>query len=803
MTTRSHEQHHLIRGSLSARISLSVLALTTLILGLFGAQQYRVASAGMAADLNAKADRVSARLASGIQRALWTVDTAAGEELVASEMNDPDVIGAYVLENGTVQYGFRRAPGAVADPSTVLPPVGDYLVRKEDVHKETETLGTVVVYVGLHRMEEDRQSILITTLIQIILLDACVAVVLIVLFHRMVLSPLGMLNGVIKAVRQGDLDREIDTSRSDELGTLAGSFAGMRDAVRDTISQLKERERDLMEYADAMTTFNSKIATDGTMLRCSKLALEAGGLAPEDVIGKPFWDTYWWSYDPAQQAWLRDAIRAAAGGSPVRCNVKVRMADEKLIDISFNLQPVFGEGEVKYLVAEGRDVSDLKRVEEELARHRDHLEQLLEERTSELAEANRTLVRLMTAVEQSMNGIAVLDLDEKIEFVNAAWACAHGLDVDGLHGQHVSVFHTEDQFLGNVVPLIATVRKKGTYEGEVEHVRNDGSTFPTRMSVATLRSEEDVPTGFIAVARDITEQKRAEQERERLNRELVDASRRAGMSEIATGILHNVGNVLNSVNVSANLVAERIRKSAVTSLTQAGELVSAHADDMGTFVTQHPQGRHLASFLIEAGKHVSAEQECMLESMADLQKSVGHIKGIVAMQQTYARVSGVSEVVALDDLIEDALRLRTASLERHGVDVVREYEDVPAVTVDRHKVMQILVNLIGNAKHALTDERRHGARLTIRIGPSREGHAQIQVIDNGVGIAPENMTRIFTHGFTTKKEGHGFGLHSAALAAKEMDGSLRATSDGAGCGACFTLELPLRQEARGEQEVTK
>jgi len=144
--------------------------------------------------------------------------------------------------------------------------------------------------------------------------------------------------------------------------------------------------------------------------------------------------------------------------------------------------------------------------------------------------------------------------------------------------------------------------------------------------------------------------------------------------------------------------------------------------------------------------------------------------------------------------MEEALQFNTRAFERHGIKLVRQYSPVPPVLVDRHKVLQILINLLRNAKQALLDVDRPDKQITLSIAASGNGHARISVADNGSGIAPESLTKIFSHGFTTKKDGHGFGLHSGALAAKEMKGSLTVHSDGPGTGATFTLELPLASE---------
>jgi C4-dicarboxylate-specific signal transduction histidine kinase len=168
------------------------------------------------------------------------------------------------------------------------------------------------------------------------------------------------------------------------------------------------------------------------------------------------------------------------------------------------------------------------------------------------------------------------------------------------------------------------------------------------------------------------------------------------------------------------------------------------------------------------------------------------------MQQSYARISGVTEPVKVTDLVEDALRLNAGAFQRHEVEVVRDFAPgAPDITTEKHKVLQILVNLVRNAKYACDESGRADKRMTVRVTHG-QGRVRIQVADNGVGIPPENLTRIFNHGFTTKKDGHGFGLHSGANAAKELGGSLVAHSDGQGRGATFTLELPA-QPAEAER----
>ncbi len=276
------------------------------------------------------------------------------------------------------------------------------------------------------------------------------------------------------------------------------------------------------------------------------------------------------------------------------------------------------------------------------------------------------------------------------------------------------------------------------------------------------------------------------------HKQLVETSRQAGMAEIATNVLHNVGNVLNSVNVSAESVAGKVRHFRIASLKQVAELLREHEDHLPDFLTNDPRGKELPAYLVRLAENLAEPQQGILQELVLLQKNIEHIKEVVAMQQSYARRSGMLETLSAVELVEAAIHINDDAFSRHGVELIREYEEVPPVLGDRHKVLPILVNLLTNAKHALVDTEGD-RRLVVKVTADGSEGVEIRVVDNGVGIAPENLTRIFQHGFTTRENGHGFGLHSGALAAREMGGRLTVHSDGEGQGAAFTLQLPLQQ----------
>jgi signal transduction histidine kinase len=295
------------------------------------------------------------------------------------------------------------------------------------------------------------------------------------------------------------------------------------------------------------------------------------------------------------------------------------------------------------------------------------------------------------------------------------------------------------------------------------------------------------------------QRERSEVELDEMHKQLVDTSRQAGMAEVATSVLHNVGNVLNSVNVSSTLVSNQVRKSKAGNLSKVVALLNEHATNLGAYLTNDPKGKQLPGYLGQLAEHLLGEQATALKELQLLHENIEHIKDIVVMQQGYAKISGLVETVKITDLVEDAIRLNLGALQRHGVEVIREYEDLPPVDVEKHKILQILVNLVGNAKYACDESHRTNKQMTLRVTRSSD-QVKISVRDNGIGIPPENLTRIFNHGFTTRKEGHGFGLHSAVLAAMEMGGALKVHSDGPNKGATFTLEFPYKPHKNSQND---
>jgi signal transduction histidine kinase len=254
---------------------------------------------------------------------------------------------------------------------------------------------------------------------------------------------------------------------------------------------------------------------------------------------------------------------------------------------------------------------------------------------------------------------------------------------------------------------------------------------------------------------EIVERMRMEQEVKKTHAALMLASREAGMAEVATSVLHNVGNVLNSVTTSATLAVEKIKSFKIGSLVKVADLITGNTRTPD-FLAADERGKKIPDYLKALSADLASGQQESTRELESLRQNIDHIKDIVSMQQNYARLGGISEQLKVSELVEDALRMNTAGLKAEGIKLVRDYQKDAVIEVDRHKVLQILVNVLGNAKQACKDSGRPDKEVIMRIrqgeGPER---IEIQVIDNGVGIPPENLSKIFNHGFTTRKDGHG------------------------------------------------
>ncbi len=564
----------------------------------------------------------------------------------------------------------------------------------------------------------------------------------------------------------------------DKDGEIVGTFGISKDitaikqveaelaAERDLLGTLLENSPDMIYFKDRQSRF----------IRASQaLAERLGAKEPAEVLGKTDADIF--SEEHARPA-FEDEKEIMRTGRPVIGKIeKETWPDGRTTWVLTSKMPLRDkDGNITGTFGTSKDITAIKQVEAELAAERDLLGTMLENSPDMIYFKDRDS-RFLRTSKTHVQRMGKTRYDEVVGRT----------DFDFFSEEHARpAYDDEQQIIRTGQPLIGKIEKE-TWE--------NGQTSWVLTSKMPLRDKDGNIIGTFGISKDISGIKEAEAKLEDVHKRLLETSRMAGMAEVATSVLHNVGNVLNSVNVSCSVVADRVHKSKVVNLSKAVALIDEHGQDLAGFFGANPKGKQLPAYLKGVAAHLATEQEEILQELANLSHNIDHIKEIVAMQQSYSKVSGVRECLPAMELVEDALRMNGAAFERHQVKVIREYSSVPPVMAEKHKVLQILINLLRNAKYACDDSGRVDKRVTLRIDPAGE-QVKISIIDNGVGIPAANLTRIFEHGFTTRKEGHGFGLHSGALAAKDLGGSLGVTSDGPGCGACFTLELPCQPTER-------
>lgn len=434
-----------------------------------------------------------------------------------------------------------------------------------------------------------------------------------------------------------------------------------------------------------------------------------------------------------------------------------------------------------------------------LARERDGLRQRLAEAAegfsttlrsdissalSSAAQQRQTVILACVAIIASTLALAALSIRGWTRRLGALLGASDRLAQGDYRAQLPSASSDE---VGRLVVSFAAMREAVQSRDQALRLSSEG----LERTVAERTHELADKNGRLSA--EIAERIRAEQALAEANRRSMDASREAGRAEIATSVLHNVGNVLNSVNVSIVLLDDAMARSRVPNLARATGLLHQHAGDLGRFLAEDERGRVLPGYLAELGQHLASEIAGHREELHRLATFVAHIKDVIAMQQGYARAAGVRCPGRPGDLCDDALRVHAPPLERIGAVIQRHYASSPELMLDRSRVLQVLINLVGNARNAL--EPIEGERRLELTSEVVSGRLRLSVADNGVGIRPEVMPRLFTHGFTTRPEGHGFGLHASAIAAREMGGSLVAESGGPGLGATFTLDIPAEGTA--------
>jgi PAS domain S-box-containing protein len=415
-----------------------------------------------------------------------------------------------------------------------------------------------------------------------------------------------------------------------------------------------------------------------------------------------------------------------------------------------------------------------------------------EEKTGELESARDALAASKYYVDNILRSMAdsllVINADMTIGAVNPSLLNLLGYQEHDLIGESPGLIFGEEFAQG---AIIENLLLQGSVSGvESSFLTHEGRKIPISVSGSMMQDQQGQFQGLVCVAQDITERKRMEEEKLQLHEQLLDTSRQLGMAEVATGVLHNVGNVLNSINVSIGVITDLLKNSMVGDVGRISQLLQKHREDLGAYFSQNPKGKQVPGYLEKLSRQLVEEKRVALLELDRLRENAGHAQQCVAAHQDLANPSGITEPVSLGELIDEALTVNQDVLEMFSINVIQEFQEVPQVIVDKHQVLQILVDVIRNACQAMESVsiKQLIVRVKLIIGPPDSICLEVQ--DTGNGIPRDDLTRIFGQGYSTKYGGRGLSLHRGALMAKNMGGALRAQSEGAGQGATFFLDLP-------------
>jgi PAS domain S-box-containing protein len=443
----------------------------------------------------------------------------------------------------------------------------------------------------------------------------------------------------------------------------------------------------------------------------------------------------------------------------------------------------------RYLKENTLLTSDLKELLEAVNRsykhyERDHIlgKQSLEISSSELqqlAEELKDRENFTRAVlDAASDGILVIDENQNIVICNPAAALFLG-------------FKDEKNLLGKSLnSLFPIPEKKSIFELSLK--KEDESDLSIEVSSSEIIVHERKVTLF--VLRDMTIHKESEKTQKReleLQKQLVTVARQAGMMQVATSILHNIGNVLTTLNISVTLLQEIISFSELNHFPKIAHLIEEHKENLVGYLFQDPKGKFLPEFIVVLAQLWEKENLHMRNELDLIEKNVQHIKNIIKLQQSMSGTLGIKEKVEINHLLDELVAMEAKEFEKYDIEIFKEYSDIPEISLDRGRLMQILVNIIRNALDALKEQKESKKIIYRTVLVNQK--IRIEISDTGCGIDKKNLINIFSYGFTTKKEGHGFGLHTSAILAREMGGQLIANSEGVGKGATFTLILSFQE----------
>ena len=390
------------------------------------------------------------------------------------------------------------------------------------------------------------------------------------------------------------------------------------------------------------------------------------------------------------------------------------------------------------------------------------------------------------------DGLVLVNNRGNILSANKAFIKLSGIDEPNLLGHQVDFFFKRCHFNGIDIPDLY-LKYELKNQPFIYNSIDNGKLY-MHFSNSNILDKKGKLMGYAFVIADITSYVKIQNEMKDQHQQMLTLAHRAGMAEIASGVMHNIGNLMNSLNVSTEKILEILKFSKLSGLTQANRLFSSAMENHVSLFNGDAKINLLPKYYEKLAVSLENEQARLKEESTTVLEKVILIKEAIELQQDYARFRNFNEPVNVVSVIDEALRILEPSFLKHDIIVEKKIENVDLeITTSRTRLMNILLNLFKNAMESINQNYPETKLIEVALVDFVD-YLQISVIDNGAGIASVDFRRLFNYGFTTKSGGHGFGLHFCANAIKEMNGTIEAFSDGIGKGAEFKLTIPKSAE---------
>lgn len=411
---------------------------------------------------------------------------------------------------------------------------------------------------------------------------------------------------------------------------------------------------------------------------------------------------------------------------------------------------------------------------------------------AELASARDELATSKVYVENVLRSMAdsllVIDANLTIGSVNPSLLELLGYKEEELIGQSPGLIFGEEFAQGSIIENLLL---QGSVSGvESSFLTCDGRVIPISVSGSMIQDEQGQFQGLVCVAQDITARKRMEEEQLQLHEQLLETSRQLGMAAVASDVLHNVGNVLNSINVSIGVIADLLKHSMVGDVGRISQLFQKHREDLGNYFSTNPKGKQIPPYLEKLSGQLMEERRVAIAEIDRLREHAHQALQCVAAQQDLGTPSGITEPISVVELLEEALVVNHELLAAGPVRVTREFQEIPQLVVDKRQVLEVMIDVMKNACQAMSSVSDKHLIVRAKLIPGPPDSVCLEIQDSGVGLVPGDLITIFRQGTSSQSGGRGMSLHHGALMAKNLGGSLQAHSEGLGHGATFSLELP-------------